>query len=176
MDLVRDRSSLALDGVVRKFEDRVRAVGRRFDLPGSDLDELFQEIRIRLWKALEDPERIDALSGSYVYRTATSAAVDLIRRRRKGGRQLPLDPNLQEANPSNPASQQEARETDEEVSRALQRLDERRRPVVRMYLAGYNHKEIADFLGWSQGSTRNLLYRGLADLRADLSGRLEGSP
>ena len=37
----------------------------------------------------------------------------------------------------------------------------------------YNHKEIAEILGWSQGSTRNLLYRGLADLRGDLSGRLE---
>ena len=174
MDLVRDKSSLALDRVVRKFEGRVRAVGRRFDLPSSDLDELYQEIRIRLWKALDGPERIDALSGSYVYRTATSAAVDLIRRRRKSGGQVPLDPNLQEANPSNPVSQQEAREAGEEVSRALKRLGHRRRPVVRMYLAGYSHKEIADVLGWSHGSTRNLLYRGLADLRADLSGRLEG--
>jgi len=174
MDRVRDRSSLALERVVRRFEDRVRGVGRRFDLPPSDLDELFQEIRIRLWKALDDPERIDALSGSYVYKTATSAAVDLIRRRRTGGNQVPLDPNLQAANPTNPARQQEAREAGEEVSRALQRLGARRRPVVRMYLAGYSHKEIAEVLGWSPGSTRNLLYRGLSDLRADLSDRWEG--
>jgi RNA polymerase sigma factor (sigma-70 family) len=173
MDLVRERSSLALDRVVRKFEDRVRAVGRRFDLPASDLDELFQEIRIRLWNALEDPELIEALSGSYVYRTATSAAVDLIRRRRKGGSQVPLDANLRDDNPSNPITQQEARDAGEEISRALEELDERRRPVVRMYLAGYNHREIAEILGWSQGSTRNLLYRGLADLRKGLSVRLE---
>ena len=173
MDLVRDRSSQALDRVVGKFEDRVRAVGRRFDLPGSDLDELFQEVRIRLWKALEDPEQIDALSGSYVYRAATSAAVDLIRRKRTGGTRVPLDPNLRDDSPSNPVTQQEAREAGEVIARALEGLDERRRPVVRMYLAGYNHKEIAEILGWSQGSTRNLLYRGLADLRGDLSGRLE---
>ena len=173
MDLVQDRNSLALDRIVRKFENRVRAVGRSFDLPSSDLDELFQEIRIRLWKALEDPEQIDSLSGSYVYRTARSAAIDLIRRRRRGGSQVPLDANLPDDSPSDPVTQQESRETGKEISRALEELDERRRPVVRMYLAGYNHKEIAEILGWSRGSTRNLLYRGLADLRGDLSGRLE---
>lgn len=173
MDRAQDPSSLALERVIRKFEGRVRGIARRFDLSPSDLDELFQEIRIRLWKALEGPERLDTLSGSYVYRTATSAAVDLIRRNRRGGDRVPLDPNLPDDNPSNPLTQQEAREAGEEVSRALEGLDARRRPVVRMYLAGYNHKEIAGILGWSQGSTRNLLYRGLADLRGDLSVRLE---
>lgn len=173
MDRAQDRSSLALERVIRRFEDRVRGIARRFDLSPSDLDELFQEVRIRLWKALDDPERIDTLSGSYVYRTATSAAVDLIRKKRKGGDQVPLDANIPNGNPSNPITQQEAREAGEEISRALERLDARRRPVVRMYLSGYNHKEIAEILGWSRGSTRNLLYRGLADLRGDLSGRLE---
>jgi RNA polymerase sigma-70 factor (ECF subfamily) len=159
--------------VIRKFEGRVRGIARRFDLSPSDLDELFQEVRIRLWKALEGPERLDTLSGSYVYRTATSAAVDLIRRKRREGDQIPLDANLPDNNPSNPVTQQEAREAGEAVSRALEGLNARRRPVVRMYLAGYSHNEIAEILGWSKGSTRNLLYRGLADLRGDLSGHLE---
>jgi RNA polymerase sigma-70 factor (ECF subfamily) len=173
MDRSRDRTSLALEQVIRKFEDRVRGIARRFDLSPADLDELFQEVRIRLWKALDDPQRLEGISGSYVYRTATSAAVDLIRRRRRGGTQVQLDTNLPDTNPSNPISQQEAQEAGEEISSALERLGARRRPVVRMYLAGYGHKEIADILGWSQGSTRNLLYRGMADLRGDLSGRLE---
>jgi RNA polymerase sigma-70 factor (ECF subfamily) len=38
-----------------------------------------------------------------------------------------------------------------------------------MYLAGYSREEIADFLGWSEAKTRNLLYRGLADLRNRLT-------
>ena len=38
-----------------------------------------------------------------------------------------------------------------------------------MYLAGYPREEIAELMGWTEGKTRNLLYRGLADLRARLT-------
>jgi RNA polymerase sigma-70 factor (ECF subfamily) len=44
-------------------------------------------------------------------------------------------------------------------------LAESRRAVVRMHLAGYERHEIGDLLGWTEAKTRNLLYRGLADLR-----------
>jgi RNA polymerase sigma-70 factor (ECF subfamily) len=37
-----------------------------------------------------------------------------------------------------------------------------------MYLAGYDRVEIAELLGWSEAKTRNLLYRGLADVRTSL--------
>ncbi len=37
-----------------------------------------------------------------------------------------------------------------------------------MYLAGYSREEVAKVMGWSEAKTRNLLYRGLADLREQL--------
>jgi hypothetical protein len=85
MNPPQDRSSLALEKLVRRYESRVRAVGHRYSLAGADIDELFQEIRIRLWKALESPDRIETVSAPYVHRAATTAAVDLIRRKRAGG-------------------------------------------------------------------------------------------
>jgi RNA polymerase sigma-70 factor (ECF subfamily) len=54
------------------------------------------------------------------------------------------------------------------VHRALALLVESRRAVVRMHLAGYDRLEIAELLGWSEAKTRNLLYRGLGDLRGIL--------
>jgi DNA-directed RNA polymerase specialized sigma24 family protein len=33
---------------------------------------------------------------------------------------------------------------------------------------GHSREEIADLLGWTEAKTRNLLYRGLADVRARL--------
>ena len=51
------------------------------------------------------------------------------------------------------------------VHRAIGMLAESRRAVVRMHLAGYERNEMADLLGWTEAKTRNLLYRGLADLR-----------
>lgn len=38
-----------------------------------------------------------------------------------------------------------------------------------MYLAGYGREEIADLMGWTEAKTRNLLYRGLGDLRERLT-------
>ena len=40
-----------------------------------------------------------------------------------------------------------------------------------MYLKGYGREEIAALLGWSEAKTRNLLYRGLDDLRQRLIAR-----
>ncbi len=56
-------------------------VGRTHRLDPGEVDEVFQEVRIRVWKAGQ-VERIAELPASYVYRTAASAALDFIRRRR----------------------------------------------------------------------------------------------
>ena len=40
--------------------------------------------------------------------------------------------------------------------------------VVRLHLAGYHRDEIARLLNWTEAKTRNLLYRGLADLRKQM--------
>ena len=55
------------------------------------------------------------------------------------------------------------------LDRALSDLVSSRRGVVRMHLAGYPREEIADLMGWSEAKTRNLLYRGLEDLRQRLT-------
>jgi DNA-directed RNA polymerase specialized sigma24 family protein len=51
------------------------------------------------------------------------------------------------------------------VFRAVDTLAPARRAVVRMHLMGYEHGEIERVLGWTEGKVRNLLSRGLADLR-----------
>jgi RNA polymerase sigma-70 factor (ECF subfamily) len=56
----------------------------------------------------------------------------------------------------------------EQVERAVQSIQPSRRPVVRMHLLGHSREEIAQLLGWSESKTRNLLYRGLADVRERL--------
>jgi len=53
----------------------------------------------------------------------------------------------------------------ETVGKAVEQLIETRRQVVKLYLLNLNIREIAGYLGMSQDKIRNLLYRGLADLR-----------
>ena len=64
-----------------------------------------------------------------------------------------------------------ADETARAIDASLQEIVPSRRAVLRMYLKGYDREEIAALLGWSEAKTRNLLYRGLDDLRQRLTAR-----
>ena len=65
----------------------------------------------------------------------------------------------------------EGSELAEQVARAVESIPVTRRPAVRMYLAGYTREDIAELMGWSEAKTRNLVYRGLDDLRRELTAK-----
>ena len=150
----------------------VRNVGWRHRLSDEDVDEVVQQVRIRLWHAHGDSEQIRRAPASYIYRTAVTAALDLIRRRRaqREDMMVPIDDEKEQATLT-PERNLESNELAEQVARAIDTLPDSRRPVVRMYLAGYPREEISNLLGWSEAKTRNLLYRGLADLRGTLTAQ-----
>jgi RNA polymerase sigma-70 factor (ECF subfamily) len=166
-----DALSSAIESTLARFAGVVRVVAARYHLSPTDRDDLVQEVRVRLWRALE-VERIEALPASYLYRTATSAALDLIRRRRTM-REDSLDdvdpsaPGLA-ATAANPEQRAQLSDLALRIERAIETIPESRRPVVRMYLAGYGSAEIGELMGWTEAKARNLLYRGLADLRQRL--------
>lgn len=166
--------SEALESVVARYGRMVKSVGFRHGLSEADVDEVMQEVRIRLWRSKKTSGKIRGAPTSYVYRTAHSAALDLLRRRR-ARRDSPMEGGqngleLSDPHPR-PDEHAERAEQREQLSQAVENLSDTRRPVVRMYLAGYSRQEIAEFFEWSEAKTRNLLYRGLDDLRAALSRR-----
>lgn len=179
-------SFASLEAVVADFADMVRRVAWRHRLVDADADEVMQEVRIRLWRShgtgAPGSEQIARAPASYVYRTAVSAALDLLRRRRtqRAGLTMALEEEggagaaaaaaaLAAAGDRGPDAELEASELTAQVARAIETIPASRRPAVRMYLAGYPREEIASLMGWSEAKTRNLLYRGLADLRERLT-------
>jgi RNA polymerase sigma factor (sigma-70 family) len=165
-------ASSAVEQVVGRFAILVKRVAWRHRLHDADVDELFQDLRIRLWHAAERGEQIETLPASYVYQAAVSAALDTIRRRRSQRCELsvPLEDHLENAAMASHSGEATTEmELAQQVTTAISKIHESRRPVVRMYLAGYPREEIAELLGWSEAKTRNLLYRGMADLRTKLS-------
>lgn len=164
--------STAVESVVSRCGAMVRQVGLRHRLADSDLDEVMQEVRIRLWRAQRTGEQVRQVSASYVYRTAMSAAVDLLRRRRarRSDVSVPIDEHAEGLPVLGPDPELDLAhaELTTQVAQAIETISPNRRPVVRMYLAGYPREEIASLLGWSEAKTRNLLYRGLDDLRSRL--------
>jgi RNA polymerase sigma-70 factor (ECF subfamily) len=168
-----DPISPVLERLLSRYASTVREAARRHSLSEWDIDEVFQDVRIRLWRALATSEKISAAPASYVYRAAMSAAVDLIRRR-GARREQGLEWHIEALPAGASARPDRAVEADElvvQLARALAELGGPRRVVVRMHLAGYHRNEIAELLGWSEAKTRNLLYRGLSNLKAILEGR-----
>ena len=168
---VPDRLSPALEAVVTRYAGMVRGVGWRHRLSDADVDEVMQQVRIRLWQARGESEQISQAPASYVYRTAVSAALDLMRRRRarRADQTISLDdPGAALPDKGNPQDDVAYSELSQLVARAIDEIPASRRAVVRMHLAGHPREEIAQLMGWSEAKTRNLLYRGMDDLRERL--------
>ncbi|NIR45360.1 MAG: sigma-70 family RNA polymerase sigma factor [Gemmatimonadetes bacterium] len=162
--------STALERQLARYAALVHDAARRYGLAESDIDEVVQDVRIRLWRALSTGERIAVTPASYVYRTAVSAALDMIRRR-QARREDALEScsSRRLATTLRPDQVVELDDLATRLARALAALPESRRVVVRLHLLGYHRNEIAEQLGWTEAKTRNLLYRGLEDIRSKLS-------
>lgn len=171
-----DEISASLEAVVRRFRATLARIGGRYGLLSTDLDELIQEIRIALWRARGDAVQIQSLTASYVYRTAATAALMILRRRRgRGARTKEVtgvaeEREFPDPNPS-PESAVVRSELTDQIALALGELDASRALAVRLHLTGYRLNDIVELTGWSVGRARALLYRGLADLRVELARR-----
>jgi RNA polymerase sigma-70 factor (ECF subfamily) len=174
----RDSISDELESLVLRFARFAGRIAHDRGLPHEDIDELLQELRVRFWRARKEGP-LD-LSANYVRRAAISAALDIIRRRRVD-RNVSLDDSEAGAPPlaaaaAGPAELLDQSELAQRVASAVSGLAPSRRAAVRMYLDGYRREEIAELMKWSDAKTRNLLYRGLADLRAVLLAQGIGTP
>jgi RNA polymerase sigma-70 factor (ECF subfamily) len=169
------------DAVVEEYGVYLRNLIARLcpsDL-GIEYSDVEQDARIRLWRAIESGKEIKDLA-SYIYRIAATTTIDAIRRVKARREQqlgvaeeqagdevtmtLPAPP---ECSPENIT---ERRQLSAAIRRAVDRLNENRRKVVLMHVEGFSLDEIAGLTGWTLPKTRHLVYRGLADLRRELSG------
>jgi len=144
---------------------------QRYNLPkyGLDPEDILQDVKIKIWKLLQTGRTIVS-PASYIKKIVSSAVIDQLRKRRR-------DESLYHHEKQKRISEQEIsyrweairkKALEETVGRAVNRLITSRRQVVKLYLLNLTIPEIASYLQWSQDKTRNLLYRGLADLRESL--------
>jgi RNA polymerase sigma-70 factor (ECF subfamily) len=168
-----DAVSSALESLLQRYRESVARVARKHGLSDHLLDEAMQELRIRLWRTFPGSEQLAAVSAGYLYRAAVTAALIVLRRRRaKRESGIEMTAQFEDTTPSRqPGPDQALDESElaERLTRAVDELPTARQAVVRLHLRGYHREEIAELLGWSEAKTRNLLYRGLDDLRATLA-------
>jgi RNA polymerase sigma-70 factor (ECF subfamily) len=142
---------------------------------GIDPADVEQEVLLRVWRTLEREKELWAPT-SFLYRVVATALVDAIRRRRA----RPEEPLMLESQDSpglvheppavTPSPEEAARRAEllEAVERQLAAMSERRRLAVKLHLQGFDTREIGRLAGWSEPTARNLVYRGLDELRQRL--------
>lgn len=146
---------------------------------GLQTSDIEQEACLRLWRAVQS-ERILTNPASYIYRVAVTATIDAVRRvisRREEQLASESDESELEGVPAadpelSPDRVTERRRIARTVDLAMARLADNRRIAVELYLQGMTGQEIADLMDWTEPKARNLIYRGLDDLRKNL--RSEG--
>lgn len=136
---------------------------------GLDAEDIAQDIRLKIWKVVSDQRPIQNYA-SYIKKIINSSVIDQLRKcRREEGIVLAEKLNIiSEIQTGYCAHHQDVRLLRMVIGKALNSLLKSRQKAVRLYLLNMSIEEIAAFYGWSQDKTRNLLYRGLSDLKRNL--------
>ena len=145
---------------------------------GLQFDDIEQEARMRLWRALQ-AEREVTNYASYLYRIAATATIDAMRRvqaRHEEQLHILMEQTADDGKSmiarapvrDSPEHLAESREAIRKVMSAVAKLPDEQRRAVGLYLQGMTSQDVADLMGWTEPKSRNLIYRGLKELRNSL--------
>ena len=184
-----EASALAIEARFLRLLDRYGAFLRRTIVRmcprtiGVSVDDIEQDARVQLWRALQS-EREISYPGSYIYKVAVSATIRAVRRASARSEEpLPDErestgTHAAQALQTSPGESPEALAERGEQLRTLQAavaaLSTNRRLAVGLHLQGMTSLEIGDLLGWTEAKARNLVHRGLKDVRHELGSRKRG--
>jgi len=142
-----------------------------------DLDDIEQEVKISVWRQIQKSETEIRNLGSYIWRvtfTTTSKFMKRISQLRKGSgykleKMEEAEDTLGDPKILDPEDQFQKKELMDIITRSVNSLIESRRQVLKLYIAGFTVSEITEYFGWSDAKARNLLSRGILDLKKALS-------
>lgn len=166
MDTVKNQSVSSKDEfekIIRGLSLAIKANVQKFNPQknGIEPEDLVQEIQIKLWKIYKSEKKIKHYS-SYIKKIVNSIVIDQIRASRRYERTIDLE---KEKILQDQGSGGFSRRGKKDVSKAVTLLSDSRRDVVRLFLMGLDIQEISAVLHKTEAGTRNLLYRGLDDLK-----------
>jgi RNA polymerase sigma factor (sigma-70 family) len=166
----RDVAERAAD-LARRYARLIRsAVARVGGAEAARIgDDVEQRVLIQLFRQLAG-EQVIHHPASYLYRAAVRETVRVLRGELRVEKSREAAAELPRAEPS-PERRLASRELREQMAAALATLTADRRRAVRAHLAGFEVAEIMAMNGWTYNRARNLVARGMADLRRALRAR-----
>jgi RNA polymerase sigma-70 factor (ECF subfamily) len=161
------------------FEEEpvIRRVIERYVRDASTVDDIFQEVGIKMLRRINTLRDPAALRG-WIFQIARNAALDHIRREARRPNLADIDTQPTPASGDlgrNPSEQFLSRERVQAVHRALAQLPESQREVIELRLhEGLDHVAISERLGISRQAVEVRLCRGRSALKQRLLDILGG--
>lgn len=162
----------AVEEIVRKYGRLIRhairqAGGREVSSIADDIEQI---VIVNLWQQVAREQTIDH-PASYIFKAAIRETVRAVRRERARVELAEVSAVGSAARPADPEQIAAGRQRREALASALASLAPDRARAVRAHLGGWSVQEIMDLTGWTYQHTRNLIARGMADLRTALVAR-----
>lgn len=163
--------ALAANGDAEAFERLYRThVGRVYSLAcrlagSADADELTQDVFVRAWTKL-GTFRGESMFGSWLYRLAVNVIYGRLRartseRRRRVETEIPLE---------RARARKDSAEIRLDFDVAIEQLPDGAREVFVLHdVEGYKHREIAEMVGITAGTSKSQLHRARMLMRAHLT-------
>ncbi len=127
--------------LVRQHKRTIYTVCYMFSHDKAEIDDLFQEILIRMWNGFDSYEgRSDART--WIYRVAFNAALNWNKKQRRRIETVPLTVDIDPYEANDPSTQQ-IRELYDRISR----LDLVDRSLILLWLEGVSYEEIGAIVG-----------------------------
>jgi RNA polymerase sigma factor (sigma-70 family) len=158
----------AVEQIFREYGRLIRhAIRQAGGAEGSLLaDDIEQTVVVSLWRQVARSQKI-AHPAAYIYRTTIRETIRAVRRERDRAAAAVHAPTPATAR-IDPEAMAVARQRRRTVAMALAKLPPDRARAVRARLTGASVPEIMRMTGWTYQRTRNLVARGMSDLRAAL--------
>lgn len=161
----------ALDQLIRRHYDRIHAVCRRITGNEADALDASQEALIAVVRGLPRFDGRSAFS-TWVYRIATNASLDELRRRKRRPLHVVRDDDLPAREPVDPGSDAPFERLAERAAletALLEVPEDFRVAVVLRDVADLDYQEIADTLGLPIGTVKSRIARGRGMLAAAMA-------
>jgi RNA polymerase sigma-70 factor (ECF subfamily) len=163
--------------LLSREEASLRRVIQRYVRDAATVDDVFQEVSLKVLRRMDSVRDPLALRG-WLFQLARNACLDHLRREDRRHQETVEDLGERRATGElgrNPGDHVLSRERVEAVRRALDRLPESQRDVIRLRVEeGLDHLAIAARLGISRQAVEVRLCRGRATLKAQLDGIIGG--
>lgn len=166
---LRQKLERDYESIWREYGASLARLAASFEIQPDAREDLLQEIRLALWKALPG-FRAECSLRTFVYRVAHNRALTHAWRRRTQPRAADELPEIRD--PADSLESQAIRKADQEsLTHAIRKLPLDYRQVMTMVLEELPQGEIAAVLGISENNVAVRLHRARKLLRRELGGK-----